>query len=130
MSDYADIVRDWLALDPRADWEAYPDEFGDAVAALDALVAERDRLRDERDMAVQSWDAQAKKLEAERDEAVEMSRQMVAAYELAGEETDAAEAEVARLQEELEQHAGCSVTVEARWNAKVAVARAALGEDA
>ena len=42
MSDHADIVRDWLALDPRADWEADPDEFGDAVAALDALVAERD----------------------------------------------------------------------------------------
>jgi len=45
MNDYADIVRDWLALDPRADWEAYPDEFGDAVAALDALVAERDAAR-------------------------------------------------------------------------------------
>ena len=32
-------------------------------------------------------------LVAERDEAVEMSRQMVAAYELAGEETEAAEKE-------------------------------------
>ena len=34
-------------------------------------------------------------LVAERDEAVEMSRQMVAAYELAGEETEAAEVELA-----------------------------------
>ena len=33
-------------------------------------------------------------LQAERDEAVEMSRQMVAAYELAVEETQAAETEV------------------------------------
>ena len=38
-------------------------------------------------------------LVAERDEAVEMSRQMVAAYELAGEETEAAEVEVKRLRE-------------------------------
>ena len=50
MSDHADIVRDWLALDPRADWEADPDEFGDAIAALDALVAAlatSERSRDE-----------------------------------------------------------------------------------
>jgi hypothetical protein len=44
MTDHADIVRDWLALDPRADWEATPDDFGEVVAALDALVAERDAL--------------------------------------------------------------------------------------
>ena len=43
--DNADIVRDWLALDPRADWEATPDDFGEVVAALDALVAERDEAR-------------------------------------------------------------------------------------
>ena len=47
---------------------------------------------------VQAMDA-LDALVAERDEAVEMSRQMVAAYELAGEETEAAEAEVARLKE-------------------------------
>ena len=38
-------MRDWLALDPRADWEATPDDFGEVVAALDALVAERDEAR-------------------------------------------------------------------------------------
>ena len=44
MSDHADVIRDWLALDPRADWEATPDDFAETIAALDALVAERDAL--------------------------------------------------------------------------------------
>jgi predicted nuclease with TOPRIM domain len=47
----------------------------------------------DRDVVLAALDA----LVAERDEAVEMSRQMVAAYELAGEETEAAEAERDRL---------------------------------
>ena len=38
----ADIVREWLALDPRADWEATPDDFAEAVAALDRLVNDHD----------------------------------------------------------------------------------------
>ena len=72
MSDHADIVREGLVYANNADNLYHGPDYCAALAALDALVAERD-------------------------EAVEMSRQMVAAYELAGEETEAAEAERDRL---------------------------------
>ena len=56
-----------------------------------------DKLRDILELTDCSrgqWEPLLDALVAERDEAVEMSRQMVAAYELAGEETEAAEAEL------------------------------------
>ena len=96
MSDHAKIVREGL------EFCSQPDAYDRSLAALDALVLERDVAlttieaeSDERGEWAKLLDA----MEAERDEAVEMSRQMVAAYELAGEETEAAEAENARLRE-------------------------------
>jgi len=68
VTDHADIVRKAIRMHPDASTDEIWESETEAFAALDALVAERD-------------------------EAVEMSRQMVAAYELAGEETEAAEKE-------------------------------------
>ncbi len=53
---HTETLRQWMCLDPRADWEADPDGFVDAVEALDALAArleaaERENTRLVRDLA-------------------------------------------------------------------------------
>jgi len=109
MSDHADVIRDWLALDPRADWEATPDDFAETIAALDALVAERDEallslatyksalsgtqaVRDD-------YKARAVKAEAERDEARRELDETVEAYHARLREKSAAEREVVIVRE-------------------------------
>jgi len=112
VTDHADIVREGLVYANNADNLYHGPDYSAALAALDALVAERD-------------------------EAVEMSRQMVAAYELAGEETEAAEAEVARLQSALQEISDYRLdeALELRKSVDVArigmqgVARAALARE-
>jgi len=156
--DNADIVRDWLALDPRADWEADPDEFGDAVAALDALVAERDeccsrggRMSDHADSGEYglhtNWEnceggpccdealAIMKALVAERDEWEVAAKKISGARNRWKKRAEAAEAENVLLREALTKILYASennqeMSIIARFDAIHAAARAALGEDA
>ena len=135
----SDRMRDYLvwceSVSSRDDHWWFEDAEG-IVKKYDALVAERDKLMGERERnrtELVRVDELRRAAEKERDEAVEMSRQMVAAYELAGEETDAAEAEVARLREALQaivQMQGARDYAYVEVENMVDIARAALGEDA
>lgn len=46
---HIETLRQWMCLDPRADWEAEPEEFAKAVEALDALAARLEAAERDRD---------------------------------------------------------------------------------
>lgn len=120
---HADTVRDWFATDPRADTDSGAwDGWNDAAAALDALLADVERLTAERDETAtslritkelyaelwrrtRSWLERAEAAERERDEALGRAARAEAAHELiAGTESlrlEAAEALAERRGEAL-----------------------------
>jgi len=110
MRDHANIVREALGL------------FYSMAASGEKPSPRSEYVRDESRAALDA-------LVAERDEAVEMSRQMVAAYELAGEETEAAEKErdeARRLLTLMRKRKG-DFELPNYWKGEI---DAALGEDA
>jgi hypothetical protein len=92
MNDYADIVRDFVthASEVHSGGDA-------ALAALDALVAERDEWASKAQEHLAGWNAATLRAETAEDE---VTRWMKAAADN-GAAQDAAEAEVARLREAL-----------------------------